>query len=169
MTQDFPHASDLAAFVRDHFSFCVGGAAYPEKHPEAPDLETDLTHTLAKVRAGCEFLITQLFFSNRDYFDLVDRARAVGIEAPIVPGIMPITNVSGIKRMTQLCGATIPEDLLEELERAGDDLETVARIGIAHARTQCQDLLDRGAPGIHFYTLNRSTATREILSELRRG
>jgi methylenetetrahydrofolate reductase (NADPH) len=147
----------------------VGGAAYPEKHPEAPDPETDLRNTLLKVRAGCEFLITQLFFTNEDYFQLVERAHAIGIRAPIVPGIMPITNVSGIKRMTQLCGATIPAELLEELEHAGEDQQAVGRIGITHARKQCQDLLDGGAPGIHFYTLNRSTATREILSELRRG
>jgi methylenetetrahydrofolate reductase (NADPH) len=167
--QDFAHASDLAAFVRGRFAFCIGGAAYPEKHPEAPDFETDLENTLTKVRAGCEFLITQLFFDNDDYFGFVKRARATGIGVPILPGIMPITNVQGIKRMTQLCGATIPPDLLAELERSGDDEQAVARIGIAHAQAQCQALLDGGAPGIHFYTLNRSTATREILSDLRQA
>ncbi len=165
--QELAHASDLAAFVRDRFGFCIGGAAYPEKHPEAPDLETDLKNTVTKVRAGCDFLITQLFFDNDDYFRFVSRAHGMGIRVPIVPGIMPITSVQGIKRMTQLCGATIPPDLLAELERVDDDEEAVAQIGIAHARAQCQDLLDRGAPGIHFYTLNRSTATREILSHLR--
>ncbi len=162
----FAHASDLSAFIRANFDFCIGGAIHTEGHPEAPDLETDLKNTHLKVRAGCEFLITQLFFVNSDYFRTVERAREIGIDVPIVPGIMPVTSVGGIKRMTELSGATMPPDFLAELERVEDDDAAVAQIGIEYARRQCRELLENGAPGIHFYTLNRSTATREILTDL---
>ncbi|MEE8556891.1 MAG: methylenetetrahydrofolate reductase [NAD(P)H] [Myxococcota bacterium] len=164
----FAHGSDLAAFIRDNFSFCVGGAAHTEGHPESPDLEHDLKNTLLKVRAGCEFLITQLFFVNADYFSAVERARELGIDVPIVPGIMPVTSVKGIRRMSQLSGATMPEDLLSDLERVEDDDGAAARIGVAYAREQCRELLEHGIPGIHFYTLNRSAATREIVLSLPR-
>jgi methylenetetrahydrofolate reductase (NADPH) len=163
----FPHASELVTFIRSEFRFCVGGAAHPEKHPEATDLSTDLEHLRWKVRTGCEFLITQLFFDNESYFQFVERAHATGVEVPIVPGIMPVTSVAGVKRMTQVSGASIPEDLLCQLEHAQDDRDAVAELGVAWARAQCEDLLERGAPGIHFYTLNRSKATRRILSSLR--
>jgi methylenetetrahydrofolate reductase (NADPH) len=163
----FLHASDLAKYVREHFSFCIGGAAHPEKHPEAPDFETDLEHLRRKVQAGCEFLITQLFFTNDDYFKLVDRAREIGIDVPIVPGIMPITSVPGIKRMAQINGSSLPADFLAQLERIQDDARAVEALGVAYARTQCQELLEKEVPGIHFYTLNRSPATRKVLSYLR--
>lgn len=162
----FPHASDLAAFART-FDFCVGGAAHPEKHPESADWESELKYARAKVEAGCEFLLTQLFFDNADYFRYLERARAVGIGVPIIPGIMPITNVAGSKRMAALNGNRIPEDLLGELEEVADDADTVRRIGIRHATAQCEELLQRDVPGIHFYTLNRSPATRQVLGELR--
>ena len=163
----FPYAMDLAAFVRENFRFCIGGAAHPEVHPRSPDLASDLGYLREKVEAGCEFLITQLFFTNSLYFEFVERAREAGVAAPIVPGIMPVTSVPGIKRMAGMNGSAIPAQLLARLERVEDDRAAVEEIGIAHAREQCEELVDRGVPGIHFYTLNRSTATRRILSQLR--
>ena len=163
----FPHASDLAEYIRQRFGFCIGGAAHPEQHPEPTDCETDLENLRRKVQAGCTFLITQLFFTNSDYFELVERARALEIEVPIVPGIMPVTSVSGIKRMAKLNGSAMPKDFLAELERVQDDELSVEELGVAYARSQCRELLEKGAPGIHFYTLNRSPATRKVLSYLR--
>ena len=119
------------------------------------------------MEAGAGFLITQLFFDNERYFEFVEEARAAGIDVPIVPGIMPITNYSQIKRFTEMCGATIPEELTAELDGRAEDPEAVAELGVAYATLQCSDLLARGAPGIHFYTLNRSPATRAILAALR--
>jgi methylenetetrahydrofolate reductase (NADPH) len=165
----FGNAAELVAFIRSRYDFCLAGACYPEKHPEASDLDSDLRHLKAKVDAGVDFLVTQLFFDNRDYFSFVDRARALGIEQRIVAGIWPITNLSQIQRITGMCGATIPPALLGRLEAARGDAEAVRAIGIAHAIDQCRDLVARGAPGIHFYTLNRSHATREILDALRSG
>lgn len=161
------HASDLAAFASRYFDFCLGGACYPEGHVESPNVEADLLHLKYKIDAGCEFLITQLFFDNYRYFDFVARVRAAGIGVPIIPGIMPITNVRQIERFTQMCGATIPEPLLGELRRLRDDHQAVLSLGVAHATAQCVELLQRGAPGIHFYTLNKSPATRTILTALR--
>jgi methylenetetrahydrofolate reductase (NADPH) len=163
----FAHASELAAFARKYFKFCLGGACYPEGHPESPSLDTDLLHVKRKVEAGCEFLITQLFFDNQKYYDFVARARNAGIGVPIIPGIMPITNVKQIERFTRMCGATIPEELMRELRRQQDDHHAVLSLGVAHATAQCVELLQRGAPGIHFYTLNKSPATRTILTALR--
>lgn len=159
----FRYACELAAFARQHFRFCLGGACYPEKHPEASTIEADIEHLKRKVDAGCEFLITQLFFDNRLYFEFVARARAAGIGAPIIPGIMPITNVAQVERFTKLCGASIPDGLLTELRRFQDDPTAVQMLGVSHATAQCLELLQRGAPGIHFYTLNRSPAARTIL------
>jgi len=161
------HASELAELVRGGYDFCVVAACYPEVHPEAPDLAADLDHLRAKVEAGARVLITQLFFDNAAYFRFVEEARARGIDVPIVPGIMPITNVEQIKRFTSMCGASIPEGLLAELDAIADQPDAVAELGVAYATLQCADLLARGAPGIHFYTLNRSPATRAILSALR--
>lgn len=161
------YASELAALVTEHYDFCTVGACYPEGHPETPDLATDLENLKAKVDAGARVLITQLFFNNEAYFDFVERARSVGITVPIVPGIMPITNFEQLKRFTSMCGATIPERLYEQLELRADQSEAVAELGVAYATLQCAELLARGAPGIHFYTLNRSPATRAILSALR--
>lgn len=159
----FRYASELAAFARQHFRFCLGGACYPEKHPEAPSADADIEHLKRKVDAGCEFLITQLFFDNRLYFDFVARVRNMGISTPIVPGIMPITNVAQVERFTKMCGASIPEGFLTELRRFQDDPNAVQMLGVSHATAQCLELLQRGAPGIHFYTLNRSPAARTIL------
>ncbi len=159
----FAYANELAAFARQYFNFCLGGACYPEGHPESSSPETDLEYAKLKVESGCEFLITQLFFDTQKYFDFVARARAIGIGVPIIPGIMPITNVAQIERFTKMCGATIPQPLLGELRRLQSDPQAVLSMGVAHATAQCLELLQHGAPGIHFYTLNKSPATRTIL------
>ena len=165
----FAHGSELVSFIRERFGdrVCVAGAAYPEGHPECRDLTRDLDHLATKVGAGADFLITQLFFDNRHYFSLVERARRAGISVPIVPGIMPIGNLAQIERFTKMCGATIPPVLFAELDRCRNDPATVAALGTAHATAQCVELLRGGAPGIHFYTLNQSPATRIILTALK--
>ena len=164
----FSYAAELVRFIRekDHI-LCIGGAGYPEGHVETPLREDDLRHLKAKVDAGLDFVITQLFFDNAFYFDFVERARRVGINVPIVPGIMPITNIEQLERFVRLCGATVPMRLVLQLERYRDDPEAVVQLGVAHATVQCMELLSRGVPGIHFYTLNRSPATRLIVSALR--
>jgi methylenetetrahydrofolate reductase (NADPH) len=161
------YSIDLIRLIREHFDFCVGAACFPEIHPDAPDRASDLRYAREKTEAGAGFLITQLFFDNDSYFAYVEDARAAGIDVPIIPGIMPITNYGQIKRFTEMCGATIPEDLTAQLDGRADDPEAVAELGVAYATLQCSDLLARGAPGIHFYTLNRSPATRAILAALR--
>jgi methylenetetrahydrofolate reductase (NADPH) len=161
------YSTELIELIRERFDFCVGAACFPEVHPEAPDLATDLRFAKQKVDAGASFLITQLFLDNELYFDFVDAARAAGITVPIIPGIMPITNYKQIKTITGMCGATLPDELERELNERADDGEAVAELGVAYATLQCSDLLARGAPGIHFYTLNRSPATRAILAALR--
>jgi methylenetetrahydrofolate reductase (NADPH) len=164
----FQYASELVRFIRDRHNstLCLGGACYPEKHPECGNPAVDLHNLKRKADEGLDFLITQLFFNNRHYFEFVERARRIGIQVPIVAGIMPITNASQIERFMVGCGATIPFDLAEELDRRRGDPQAVMELGIAHATAQCIELLDKGAPGIHFYTLNRSTATREIYAAL---
>ena len=163
-------SAELVAMINRDHSFCVGAACFPEVHPQAADPLSDLQFLKAKVDAGADFLITQLFFDNEAYFRFVDAARFAGIDVPILPGIMPITNFAQIKTITGMCGATIPASLLEELERRAGGVngaESVAELGVAYATLQCAELLSRGAPGIHFYTLNRSPATRAILSALK--
>ena len=164
----FRYASELVQFIRDEdFNFCLGGACYPEGHVETVSRDDDLRHLKAKVDAGLDFLITQLFFDNAFYFDFVERARRAGINIPIVPGIMPITNYEQVHRFTRMCGATVPMRLGLQLERVKDQPEAVVQLGVAHATVQCMELLARGVPGIHFYTLNKSPATRMIVSALR--
>ena len=164
--RDFPFASELARFARE-YDFSIGGAAHPELHPDSRDWETEITGARHKVSAGCEFLITQLFFDNADYFAYVERARAAGIDVPVIAGIMPVTSVAGIRRMCAMNGNRIPDALERELVRVGGDAEAVASVGVSWATAQCEELLARGVPGIHFFTLNRSPATREILTNLR--
>ena len=135
-------------------------------HPEAPGPEEDLLNLKRKVAAGVDFVVTQLFFDERDYFEFVSRARSAEIDVPIIPGVMPVTNIAQIKRFTQMCGATIPEPLLAKLDAVAGDAEAVVEAGIEHAARQCRALLEGGAPGIHFYTLNRSLSTRKILANL---
>ena len=163
----FGYASELVEFIRENFSFCVGVAGYPEGHIECSDKMLDLEHLKRKVEAGADFIVTQLFFDNRFYFDFVDRLRGMGIDVPIIPGIMPILSLNQIKRFTKMCGATIPDDLISRLESVQDDPEAVRQIGIKHATVQCEKLLLEGAPGIHFYTLNRSRATLSVLEQLK--
>ena len=161
------YSTELASLITERYPFAVGAACFPEVHPEAPDMAHDLRFLRQKVEAGASFLITQLFFDNELYFRFVEEARAVGIEVPILPGIMPITDVGQIKTITGMCGASIPQRLLEALEWRAADRDAVLQLGVAYATLQCAELLARGAPGIHFYTLNRSPATRAILSAQR--
>jgi methylenetetrahydrofolate reductase (NADPH) len=161
------YSTQLTELIAGDYGYSVGAACFPEVHPEATDLASDLRFLKEKVDAGARFLITQLFFDNDLYFDFVREARAAGIEVPIIAGIMPITNVKQITTITGMCGASIPDGLRSELDRRADDPDAVLQFGVAYATEQCADLLRRGAPGIHFYTLNRSPATRAILSSLR--
>jgi len=157
----------LIAFIKNdpEFDFCLGGGCYPEKHVEASDHDTDLANLREKVAAGVDFLVTQLFFDKVAYFSFVERARAAGIDLPIVPGIMPVTNVAQIERFTTMCGAPIPQELRTILAACQDE-EAVVAAGIEWATAQCRELLAQGAPGLHFYTLNRSRATAEIVRNL---
>jgi methylenetetrahydrofolate reductase (NADPH) len=167
-TGGFSHGNQLVALIRERgYEFCVGSACYPEKHVESADLETDLRHLRSKVDAGADFLISQLFFDNRCWFDFVGRARSVGIEVPLVPGLMPILSRDGIVRMTALSGATIPAELRAQLDRYADDDQSIQRVGVQWTTRQARELLAAGAPGIHFYTLNKSRASREIVEALR--
>ena len=161
------YSSELAALISDRYPMSVGAASFPEVHPEAPDMASDLRFLKQKVENGASFLITQLFFDNDAYFHFVEEARAAGIDVPIIPGILPITDVAQIKRFTDMCGASIPATLLRELERRAPFPREVLQLGVSYATLQCAELLARGAPGIHFYTLNRSPATRAILAALR--
>ena len=160
----FSYASELIAFTRERYGdrFAIGGGAYPEKHPEAASPEEDLLFLKRKVDAGCDFLITQFFFDNSRYFDFVARARAAGIDCPIIPGILPVTHYNQLERFVRISGASIPDDFLRELERHKAASDKIAQIGREYATAQCRDLLVGGAPGIHFYTLNKSRATVEI-------
>jgi methylenetetrahydrofolate reductase (NADPH) len=166
----FRHANELAAFVRSGWNFCIGGACYPETHQEAPSREADLRHLKRKVADGAEFLITQLFFENRHFFDFEARARAIGIEVPITPGIMPVVSAQNLRRIASLSpGSEIPPQLMQALEEAGEDAERSMEVGVRWATRQCRELLERGAPGIHFYTLNQSPATRRVHQNLLAG
>jgi methylenetetrahydrofolate reductase (NADPH) len=162
----FRHANELVEFIRSRWDFCLPAACYPETHTEAPSPEIDLQNLMRKVRAGVDFLITQLFFDNQDYFDFAVRARAAGVEVPIVPGIMPITSTTNVPRIAKMCGSKIPAELEAALADARGDGPQIDAIGVRWATDQCRELLERGAPGIHFYTLNRSPATRRIYRNL---
>jgi methylenetetrahydrofolate reductase (NADPH) len=165
----FGYASDLVAYIRKRHgrALSLGGACYPEGHMECRDLDHDVVNLKTKVDAGVDFLVTQIFFDNRCYFDFVERAKAAGITVPIIPGIMPIRNLASVERMAKLSGASVPETLSAELDRCRGDEAAIAALGVAHATAQCVELLHRGAPGIHFYTLNQSPSTRVILTALK--
>lgn len=168
----FDHATGLIEHLRaraDLSDLGVGAACYPENHPESAGRDDDMRWTLAKQEAGADFFITQLFFDNEDYFKSLERAAAAGITIPIVPGIMPITNVAQVERFTKMCGAKIPAKLMERLEKRRDEPGRVMATGIEWAIDQSIELLDRGVPGLHFYTLNKSEATRTILAGVRAG
>jgi methylenetetrahydrofolate reductase (NADPH) len=161
------YSRELVELISSDYPFAIGAACFPETHIHAASPEADVDYLLEKVRAGVDFLITQLFFDNRVYFDFVKRARAAGVEVPIIPGVMPITRVGQVERMAAMCGASIPDGLRRELHARGEHPEAVLDFGVAYATLQCSELLAAGAPGIHFYTLNRSPATRAILSALK--
>ena len=163
----FRHADELAAFVKERFSLGIGGACYPEKHHEAPSLDADVHNLKRKVDAGAEFLITQLFFDNDRYWSFVDKVRAEGIRVPVVPGIMPVLNLTNLQRIASLSpGTTIPPELETAFRDAGDDDDAALEAGVHYAARQCRALLANGAPGIHFYTLNRSKATLQTVAQL---
>jgi len=163
----FGYANELVAYIRERdLGLSVGVAGNPEGHLESSK-EADLQNLKRKVDEGADFVITQLFFDNAFYFDFVERARRVGVNVPIVPGIMPITNFDQVQRFVRQCGTTLPMRLQLELEKVKDDPQAVMQLGVAHATLQCSELLARGVPGIHFFTLNRSPASRMIVSALR--
>ncbi|WAC18706.1 methylenetetrahydrofolate reductase [NAD(P)H] [Luteolibacter sp. SL250] len=169
---DFPYAADLVAFIRKFsekhgHDFGIGVAGFPEGHPATPNRMLEMDHLKAKMDAGADYICTQLFFDNHDFYDFRDRCELARIKAPILAGIMPITSASGLNRMAELAaGARFPAKLLRSLSRAKGDEATVRRIGIHYATAQCSDLLDHGVKGIHFYTLNQSTATIGIFRSL---
>ena len=158
------HADELVRLVKSSGEFCVGVAAFPELHPRSPDAETDTDHFVAKCRAGADFAITQMFFYAEDYLRLRDRVRAKHCDVPIIPGIMPVTSLRVVEKTLELGGCRVPPDLLDDLRKADqkDDKAALREIGVAYAAALSDRLLDEGAPGLHFYTLNRSRATREI-------
>jgi methylenetetrahydrofolate reductase (NADPH) len=161
------YSHELVELISEDYPFVIGAACFPETHIHAASPDADLEHLVAKVDAGVDFLITQLFFDNAVYFDFIERVRAAGVVVPIIPGVMPITRVGQVERMAAMCGASIPDGLRRELHARGEDPEAVLDFGVAYATLQCSELLAAGAPGIHFYTLNRSPATRAILSALK--
>ena len=162
----FAHADELVAHIRRQHDFGIAVAGYPEKHVEAPDMDTDLRHLKHKTEAGADVVITQLFYQNSDYFAFVERTRALGIDVPVVPGLLPIQSYQQIRRITQMCGSVIPDALREQLQAAGDDAAGIRDIGVRWCVDQCQELLARAVPGIHFYVLNRAEQMERILSGL---
>lgn len=162
----FSYANELVMYLREIGGFSIAVAGYPEGHIEAPNKEVDLINLKRKIDAGADIVITQLFFNNQDYFDFVDRARKIGITIPIIPGIMPIQNLKQIEKITKMCGAAIPRELHQQLIQSDGDAEKALEIGIQHATEQCRNLIKRGVPGIHFYTLNKSYSTRRIIESL---
>ncbi len=164
----FRYASELVRFIREKTgdTFSIGVAGYPEGHVECPDKEKDLLHLKMKVDAGAEYILTQLFFDNDDYFRFVERARKIGISIPIIPGIMPITNFIQLEKFTSMCGAKIPKPLFEKLEKMKNDLEAIRNYGVEYAVKQCEELLKNNAPGLHFYILNQINSIQKIYREL---
>ncbi len=165
----FTYANQLVEFIRSRWDLCLGAACYPETHKEAPSPEVDLENLVRKVEAGVDFLITQLFFDNRDFFAFQERARRAGIQVPIVPGIMPIISAANVRRMATLSGARIPTELARRIADVEHDDGLTAQVGVEWATRQCRELLERCVPGIHFYTLNRSPASRRIFERLTAG
>lgn len=166
--EGFHYASELVAFIRERFpQFGIGVGGYPEKHPEAPSMEADLQALKTKVNAGANFITTQLFLDNKDYFAYVERCRALGITIPIVPGILPALGLEQIKRFCAFCQAQVPAALLDLLAAAQGDPSEEERVGVEWAYAQCEELIAHGAPGIHLYILNRSHAAVELFSRLR--
>ena len=163
----FKHATELLRHVRDNFEFCLAAACYPEGHVESSDLITDMNYVKMKVENGADFLITQLFYDNQDFFRLMERAETLGIDVPIIAGILPILNTNQIRRFTSLCGSKIPDELDIQLERYVDDDDAVRELGIEYATRQVQELWDQGIAGVHFYVLNRNYSVSKILDNLK--
>lgn len=163
----FEYADELVTYIKKNFSFCIGAACYPEGHVECKDLDKDVENLQRKVDSGVDFLITQLFLDNNYYFEFLNILQKKNINVPVIPGIMPILNLKQIQRFTKMCGTVIPESLMGKFDGVQDDNEMVRQIGIDHAINQCRELLQNNAPGIHFYTLNRSKATLAILEKIR--
>jgi methylenetetrahydrofolate reductase (NADPH) len=161
------YSTELIELISSEYDFSIGAACFPEVHPAATSMASDIGFLKQKVEAGAKFVITQLFFDNELYFDFVERARAAGVDVPIIPGVMPVTNFGQIKRFTEMCGASIPAHLECELEARQHDPDAVRDLGVAYATLQCSELLARGAPGIHFYVLNRAPVARSVLAALR--
>jgi methylenetetrahydrofolate reductase (NADPH) len=162
----FSYAADLVRFIREEYPhFCIGVAGYPETHPEAASPARDLEFLREKLDAGADFVVTQLFFDNALYFDFVDKARSIGITQPIIPGVLPVASLAGVKRMIGFCGASMPADYLHDLEvvyqRYGDS--AVRGLGLGYAKNQVMDLIANGAPGVHLYTLNKAETCLEIV------
>jgi methylenetetrahydrofolate reductase (NADPH) len=162
---ELEYAVELVRLIRGIGDFSIGVAVHPEPHPRSPSIESDRRHTAEKL-AEADFAITQFFFDAEHYFGLVAALRSLGVDKPVIPGIMPVLSIAGIKRMAELQGSEVPAWFTQKLHAVEDDPEAVRRVGIEEATTLCRDLLARGAPGLHFYTLNRSTATREIYANL---
>ena len=162
----FAHATDLIRHIKGNFSMGIAAACYPEPHPEAIDATSDLEYARRKVDEGAEFLITQLFYDNDDFYSFVDRARQAGIDVPIVAGLMPVVSTGQIRRITAMCGAKIPPELDRRLEACADDDQAAREVGIEHSTAQAGQLWERGVEGIHFYVLNRSYSVSKILRNL---
>src|SRR5204862_840433 len=160
-------SAGLAAFISERYAFTIGAACFPAVHPEAKTLEEDLAYLKTKVDAGARFLITQLFFDNRVYFDFVAAARERAIDVPIIPGVIPIASYPQVQRICKLCDASIPPELDAAMRALGGDPEAEGLLGVAYAARQCEELLASGAPGVHFYALNRAPGTRAVLAALR--
>ena len=163
----FEYASELIAFLRERGGFGIGAAGFPEGHIDCVEgRETDWRYLVGKINSGADFVITQMFFDNADYFRLADFLKGQGVAAPLFPGIIPVANAGQIKKFSAMCGAKLPESFASRLDELGDDAEAVREYGIEYATAQCRELLDRGAPGLHFYTLNKSKAVLQILGNL---
>ncbi|MFH1541929.1 MAG: methylenetetrahydrofolate reductase [NAD(P)H] [bacterium] len=164
----FQHARSLVSLIKGHSkNICVGVAGYPEGHIESVSLEQDIVFLKEKINAGADYIITQLFLDNRYFFDFQKRCQDAGITVPIIPGIMPVTSLKVIKKLTNMCGATIPEKLLKDLEKYNGEDEAIRTIGVEHAVSQCQELLEAGVPGLHFFVMNQSGPISRIIGRLR--
>ncbi len=166
---DFPHAVDMIRFIRQRYGehFSLGAAAFPEVHPESPDMDIDMYHFKSKVEAGIDFSVTQMFFDNENFYAFIDRCDQWGLELPVIPGIMPITNFRMVKRSAELSGARIPQALTDALERYESDSEDAYKAGVEFAVRQCEDLIRQGFRFLHFFTMNKSNATMEIYEAIR--
>ena len=162
----FRYATELIKHIRENFGFGVAAACYPEGHTESPDMDTDLQHMRLKVEQGAEFLITQMFYDNSDFFKLMDRAEKAGIDVPIIPGVLPILSTGQIRRFTSVCGVKLPAKLDQQLEKYSDDDDAARELGVEYATQQVRELWDNGVPGVHFYVLNRSYSVSKILENL---